>query len=233
MATRRNKKQKDADEKLVDLVEVRDQAQGFLDKYQNYVFGALTAVVLIIGGFFAYNNFILKPKQLNAIDQMSQAQLQFARDSFSMALTNPGGGYKGFLDIAKDFRGTRAGNLANYYAGICYLHLGEYAAALDYLNDYKPHGEITPIMKYGAMGDAFSELNDLGKAMKYYKMAIAKDDNEFLVAYYLKKIAMLNEHQGNFAEAAKTYERIKTEFPNTPAGRDIDKYIMRASMKNK
>lgn len=227
MARRRNVKKKQADETLVDIIEVRDQAQSFVDQYQNYLFGGLTFLVLLVGGYLAYQNFYQKPRQMEATEQMFQAQVQFERDSFALALTNPGGGYSGFLDIIDNYKGTKAANLANYYAGISYLHLGQYAAALDYLNDFKPTGEITPIMKWGAFGDCFSELNDLDKAMKYYEKAASTGDNSILTPYYLKKIGMLHEHNGNLAEARKMYEEIKEKYPDSPDGQDIEKYITR------
>ena len=232
MARRRNKKQSKGDETLVDLVEVKDQAQGFLDQYQTYIFIGLVAVVLAIGGVFAYNNFYIQPKQVEAVDQMAQAQLQFSRDSFALALTNPGGGYAGFLDIADTYKGTKAGNLANYYAGICYLHLGEYAGALDYLNDFKPAGDVLPIMKFGAMADAFAELQDLEKAMKYYEKAVAQGGNDFLVSYYLKKVGLLHENNGETDQALKAYSKIKSDFPDSPISNDIDKYISRVEIAN-
>ncbi len=227
MARRRNRKKKQTDETLVDLIEVRDSAQGFIDRNQKWIFGALTLVVVAIGGLFAYNNFNKKPRQAEAVQQMAQAQYHFERDSFAQALTNPGGGHPGFVKIAEDYSGTAAGNLALYYTGISYLNLGEYAAALDYLNDYNPSGDITPIMKYGAMGDAFSELNEFDKAMKYYKIAIKKGENDFLIPYYLKKIGLLHERNGNPEDARAVYQRIKDEYPESTEGREIDKYIVR------
>lgn len=228
---RRKKDQKKAEETLVDIVEVRDQAQSFVDRNQNLVLGGLLVVVLIVGGIFAYSNFIKKPRQQEAMQQMYQAQIQFERDSFALALTNPGGGYPGFLDVADNYSGTEAGNLANYYAGISYLNLGQYEAAIDYLGDYSPDGSITPIMKYGAMGDAYAELNDFDEALDYYERAVKAGDNEVLTPYYLKKLGMLHEQNSQFADAREAYERIKKEYPQSQAGQDIDKYIIRVTAK--
>ena len=228
---RRKRNQKKADETLVDIVEVRDQVQSFLDQNQNLVFGGLLAVVLIIGGFFAYNNFYFAPRQQEAVEQMMQAQVQFERDSFANALTNPGGGYSGFLDIIDNYGGTQAGNLDKSYAVVCYLNLGQYEAAIDYLKDYSPDGTITPIMRFGAIGDAYSELNDLESAMDYYKKAANAGDNEVLTPYYLKKIGLLHEKNGNFAEAKASFEKIKSEYPNSPDSQDIDKNMTRVASK--
>ncbi len=213
------------EETLVNVIEVRDQAQGFLEKNQTIIIGALAAVLLLIGGVFAYNNFYKAPRQQEAIEQMFQAEFQFQRDSFAQSLTNPGGGYKGFLDIIDEYGGTATGNLANYYAGICYLNLGQYDAAISYLEDYTPAGAVTPSMKYGALGDAYSEKSDFDKAMSLYKKAAKAEDNDLITPYYLKKVGMLHEHQGNSSEALKAYNEIKAKYPNTTIARDIEKYI--------
>lgn len=228
---RRIKNQQKGDETLVNIVEARDAAQDFFDHNQKWVYLIVGAVVVIFGGWWAYKNMYLKPRQDEAIEQMFQAQLQFERDSFTLALTNPGGGYSGFLDIIDNYKGTPAANLSNYYAGISYLNLGQYDAALDYLKSYKPGGEIGPALKFGAMGDAYSEINDFDSALKNYKNAVSAAENEALTPYYMKKLGLLYEKQGQHSDAKAIYERIKSEYPNSPIAVDIEKYIIRAGSR--
>lgn len=224
---RRKKTNKKAEETLVDIIEVRDQAQNFFERNQNLVLGVLAGLVILVGGYFAYNNFFKAPRAEEAIDQMTQAQYQFERDSFALALTNPGGGAMGFLDIIDSYGNTPSGNVAKYYAGICYLNIGEYDAAISFLKEYSPDGNITPIMRNGALGDAYSELSEYDDAISYYKKAVNAGDNEMLTAYYLHKLGLLHERNGRFAEAKEAYQRIKEEFPTSNQGREIDKYIAR------
>lgn len=225
MTTRKSKK---ADETLVDIVEVKAKAEDFFERNQVAVLGTLGAIVLLIGGLFVYQNVYKKPRNEKAMAQMYQAQFQFERDSFALALDNPGGGYDGFLDVIDNYSGTKAANLANYYAGVCYLHLGRYEAAIEFLNDFKPAGEVTPIMKHGTLGDAYSELENWDKALHHYEQASKVEQNDYLTPYYLKKLGLLYERQGDQKKAYAAYERIKKEYPNTSASQDIDKYLARA-----
>lgn len=225
---KRNKKA--SDETLVDLGQKTEQAQDFYEKNQSLILGGLFAFVLVVGGMFAYRNFYQTPRLNAAIEEMAQAQRMFEKDSFALALDNPGNGSLGFLDIASQYSGTTTGNLANYYAGVSYLRLGQFDAALSYLEDYSPDGDVLPISYYGVLGDVWSEKNDMDKAISFYKKAIGQGTNEFLEAYYTKKLGMLYEHQGKVAEAKSTYENLKSKYPNTPEGRDIDKYISRVSV---
>ncbi len=225
---RRKKTRRAEEETLVDIVEVKEQATDFFEQNQKLIMGVLTAIGLIVAGWFAYRQFYQIPRQREAAEQMFQAELQFERDSFELALLNPGGGYSGFLDIIDNYKGTKAANLANYYAGISYLHLGKFEAAVSYLTDFKPAGDVTPIMKYGALGDAYSELGQNDQAIANYRKAARAGDNNFLTPYYLKKLGLLYEVEGNYSAAIDAFEEIKSEYAKSIDGVNIDKFIERA-----
>ena len=69
-------------------------------------------------------------------------------------------------------------------------------------------------MKFGAMGDAHSELNEMDEAMSHYRKAANAAQNDYLAAYYLRKLAELQEYQGNAEGALETYQKIKSDYPN-------------------
>ena len=227
MATR--KKNRQDDDTLVDLIEVKESTQDFLDRNQKMISGVLGGLALLVAGYFAYSTFIKKPKEATAAEQMYQAQFQFERDSFTLALTNPGNGYPGFLDIIDQYGSTKAGNLANFYAGVSYLHLGKFEAAIAHMEDFSASGKFAGALKYGVIGDAYAELNDMDKAMQYYKRASETGENDDLKAYYLKRVAQLFQYQGKNEEAKAAFEKLKAQYSETPVVQDIEKYILRVS----
>ncbi len=227
----RRRKQKQSEDTLVDLVDVKDNASDFLETNQMNIIGALAALVLVVGGYIFYTQFVQAPKENDAAAQMVQAQAMFEKDSFALALTNPGGGFMGFLDIIEEFGGTAVANTAEYYAGISYLNLGQYDYALEYLGTFDPEGTVLAYTKHGAMGDAYSEKNDFANALSSYKKAANAGDNEVLAAYYLKKVGLLHEKQGQNSEAKSAFEKIKNNYPSSQEGTDIDKYIARVGAK--
>ena len=81
------------------------------------------------------------------------------------------------------------------------------------------------------MGDAYAEKNDFSNALSSYKKAANAGDNEVLAAYYLKKVGLLHEKQGQHAEAKSAFEKIKNSYPASQEGTDIDKYIARVGAK--
>ncbi len=222
MAKRKKHKNQDL---LVDIVDVKEHADELISGNQNLIFGVLVALAVLVGGIFAYNKFVKIPKQAEAVELISQAQMQFEQDSFALALTNPGGGNPGFIEIVENYGNTPAGNVANYYAGVSYLHLGQFDAAIDYLKAFKPGGDVMPIVKYGAIGDAYAEKGDFETAISYYKKAATSDTNDLLTPYYLFKLGLLYQHQGNNEEALNYFKMIKEQYPTSKEAGTIDKYI--------
>jgi tetratricopeptide (TPR) repeat protein len=225
----KRKERNPAEEAVVEVQEVQGRPTFNFENYQHYLIYALAAVALILAGWWMYSNFIVKPRNEEAMSAMWQAQLQFERDSFQLALENPGGGFDGFLGIIDNYGGTQAGNLSRYYAAVCYLQTGQLDQAIEYMEQFKPSDDLLPIMKYGILGDCYSEKKDFDRAISLYKKAVDAGNNELLQAMFLKKLGLLYDYQGNKAEAKKAFERYKNDFPNqnSTEWRDIDKYISR------
>lgn len=223
---KKNKKKQQEDEILLDLSEVSGQAEDYYEKNQKPIMIGAILFVLIVGGYLAYQNLYLKPKQDEAVAQMAEAEYQFARDSFNLALANPGGDYPGFADIVNDYSGTDAANAALYYAGISTLNSGQFDAAISYLEDFSAKGELLPIIKQGALGDAWSEKGELDKGLNLYNKAVSAGDNELLTPYYLKKVALLSQKMGKSDAAKQAWERIKSDYPTSNEAREASKYII-------
>lgn len=214
----------DGDETLVDIVEVKEQAQDFFERNQNTVIGFLAIAVLLAGAFLAFKYGYQAPRESASMEAIHKAEYQFKQDSFALALSNPGEGYEGFLEIIDSYSGTPVANLANYYAGISYLNLGNYDVAIEYLNDYNANDDITPITKSGSLGDANAELGNMDAAKSNYEKAV-NSDNVFLTPYYLNKLAILSMNQNDNATALSSFERIKNNYPLSAEARDAIKYI--------
>ena len=225
MARRRKKLKQEESELLVDLVEVQEQTQDFLATNQKWILGGLLLAVLLIGGFFAYKFLYQQPRETEAMEQMYKAEQQFQRDSFSLALNNPGDGYPGFESLASSYKGTKVGNLSKYYAGICALRTGDYQKAVDYLSSFRAKGNITPAMANGALGDAQSELGNFDKAIGSYEKAAKAVSNDFSTPYYLWKAGMLANKQGNTNKAQDYFQQIKSDYPASIQAQEIDRYL--------
>lgn len=212
------------EELLVNKAAQEVDNRSFMEKYQMSIIGLALGLVFLIGAYLAYNTFYKQPREEKAMTQMYRAEYQFQRDSFALALEGPGAQYPGFLDIMDSYSGTKAANLAKYYSGISYLNLNRYEEAISYLKSFKESGNVTSITKYGALGDAYSEMNDMDKAISNYKKAVS-NSNESITPYYLYKLGLLANRQGDKAAAKSAFERIKSEFPQSEEATDAAKYI--------
>jgi len=201
------------------------KTENFFEKNQKTIVGVIVAIVILVVGYLAYTHLYKNPREVEAINAIYMAEMQFEKDSFENALLSPGAGNMGLLDIIDEYSGTATANLAKYYAGISYLKLGKYEAAISYLKEFKAAGKLTPITKNGAIGDAYSELEEYDKAIEYYKKASTAGNNNYLTPYYLKKLGMLLEKEGEYKDAMAAYKRIKNDFPESPDGFNIEKYI--------
>lgn len=119
-------------------------------------------------------------------------------------------------------------NLSYYYAGVSYLHLGEYENAIEYLGKFDLDDEVLSVIAEGATGDAYMELGETDKAISAYIAAADDKNNKFTSPVYLMKAAQALEGKGETEKAVKLYERLEKEFPTSNEGRAAEKYKARA-----
>lgn len=221
-----NKKDQ-SEEVIVDVQEVYSKTETFINENKNTLSTIVAVIAVIIGGYFAYNSFYLAPLQDEAQEQMFMAEKYFAKDSMNLAIHGDAQNL-GFLEVADQYSGTKAGNLANYYLGIAFLRTGEFEAAIDALEDFEGDETIIESIKYGAMGDAYMELGDLNRAITNYEKAANAVPNDFSTPMYLLKAGQTYELLGNYDEAVDAYQKIKLNYSTSPEAADIEKYIARA-----
>lgn len=201
-------------------------SEAFIEKYQKQILYGVGVVAVIVIGFLAINNFYVKPRAIEAANEMYKSQMYFSTDSFRLALEGDGFESIGFEAISSDFSFTPSGNLAKAYAGICYYHMGEYEKAIDFLSGFDADDDYISIMAVGLMGDCYAELGDSDKAVKFF-MKAAESENDVLSPLYLKKAGIVYESEGKADKALENYLSIKNDYPMSIENQDIDKYIAR------
>jgi tetratricopeptide (TPR) repeat protein len=223
------KNSQDTNPKSVSNVEeTLSRTEQFLEQNYKQLIYVLAGVIVLVGIFWLAKIYLNKRND-DAQAQMYQAQKYLESDSLKLAL-NGDGNYLGFLDIAKEYKMTPAGNLSLYCAGICYLHLGQYQDAIDYLSKYSKKDKMIGSLAIGATGDAYVELGDTQKGVAKYLEAANYAKNSFNTPIYLMKAGEIYELNKNYDDALKMYQRIKDEYPESTEGLTIDKYIARVKL---
>lgn len=211
------------------------QAKDFWTRNSKVILGVGSALVLIVGGFFVYKNFFQKPKELRAKDEMFKAEEYYRLDSAKLAL-NGDGQYAGFLKISSQYGGTEAGNMAHFYAGVCYIKLKDNANAIKELKKFDGEGAKQIQQRaYKLLGDAYGDSGNGKEALSYYKKAAEAFPSSpqstaealFAGAYIAQKV--LNDQQ----EAIALYKEIKEKYPQvSPFSNDASKYLAQLGVYN-
>ena len=222
------KKVNKTDQQLANVEQAFSKTEQFIETNQKKITYVVGAVVAVIALYFGYQNMYLAPLEEDAQTEMFMAELYFQKDSFSLAL-NGDEQYEGFLSIADDYGLTKAGNLANYYAGLCYLNLGEFENAIDYFSDFSSDDIILSSLALGCIGDCYAELDDIDTALDFYKNASKNSDNDFTTPRYLMKQARILESQEDYDAANDLYVRIKDNYTESIEAQNIEKYISRSN----
>ncbi len=226
---------KKVQKKEVDVVE---KARGFWDDYSKPISYVGSAIIVIVAAWLIYKYMFKVPEQEKAdkvvfVTQKYFSEFTKATDSAQIMLAtkvlNGDGVNPGALRIINQYSGTPAANLCEYYAGACYLHLGQFEKSIKYLKDFDANG-ATQIKSraLGMMGDASAELNKNDDALDYYKKAAnvnTKDD--FTSSEFLFRAALFAQQAGKTKDAIELFKKIKTDYPLTEKAADVDRYLAR------
>lgn len=214
---------------LLNAEEAISTSEAFLIKNKNLLLGAVIALVVIVGGYMGYSHFISSPKEVKASEAIFKGEQYFGADNFEAALNGDSLGYAGFIKLADEFSGTKAGNLAKAYAGICYAQLGKYEEATKYLNDFNADDQLVAPAILATMGNCYAQMGQLDKAASTLLKAANKANSTSLSPIYLIQAGQILEKQGKNAEAIEAYKTVKNKYANSYQAMDIDKYIERAT----
>jgi len=224
------------------LDETASKSERWIEKNQKPIFTVLIIIAIAILGYLGYNKYIQQPKEIEASNEMAYPKQYFdkalttnpanmvtsERDSLLNLGLNGADGKYGFLDIASDYSGTDAGNLANYYAGLSYYKIKNYKNAIKYLSNFSSDDLLLSPEAKGVIGDAFSELNQPKDAFDYYLKAAKISTNSFTTPFYLFKAANTALSLNKNKKATKLFKKIKDNYSNSKEAKNIDFYINKA-----
>lgn len=242
-----NQETQTEDSTTAEVFESLDQSasktEEFVSKYQKQIFGAIIIVVVVVLGSLAYQKFIVEPNDIEAANELNQAQVYFknaieasgkdAKDSLYTLAIDGGNGKFGFPDIADQYSGTKSGNLANYYAGMAYFRLADYQKAIEYLDNFSSEDELLMPMAQGTIADAFQQIGQTDKALEYYEKAANLRSNSFTAPKYLLKAAITAIELKKADVALKYLNKLKDNYPDSEEAKNSDVYLGQANAMQK
>ncbi|MEO6705479.1 MAG: tetratricopeptide repeat protein [Ginsengibacter sp.] len=217
-------------------VDALERARGFWEDYSKQITYIGSAVILLFAAWMVYKYMFKVPNQEKSdkivfVTQKYFSEFTNASDSAKTMLAakvlNGDGTHPGALKIINQYSGTPAANLCEYYAGACYLHIGQYDKSIKYLKDFDANGATQIESRaLGMMGDASAELNKNSDAFDYYqKAASVNEKDEFTSSEFLFRAALFAQSIGKNKEAVDLFTKIKTNYPLSGKAADVDRYL--------
>ena len=213
------------------LEQALSKSEQFFENNKKTIFGCLIAIIVIIAGGMLYNAKVAQPRQLKAAEAIFPGENYFVNGDYSTALNGDAYGFEGFETLAKQYKSTKAGKLANLYAGLCYAQLDSMEIAQKYLAKFNGKDQMVSPSALGALANCYATAGQYNKAISTFEKAAKKADNNLLSPYFYFQAGLIYESIDKPAQALKTYKMIKTKYPDSIEGQDIDKYIARLTNK--
>lgn len=214
-------------EKDLDIGQVYTSTELFYEKNKKGITIAITAVLVLLAGFFGYKKFVAEPKAKEAAGLMWKAQYYFEVDSLDKAIQGDGN-HMGFEYVAQEFGSTPSGQLAKFYLGVCYHQKGEYETALNYYREASPEDDVLSVMAVGNQGDVLVELGRTDEALERFNKAADMVKSDYTTPMFLMKAGILYQQKQDWKNAAKTFGRVVKDFPASPDNNLAKKYAARA-----
>lgn len=224
----KNTNESKAEKNFENIGEALTTSEQFLEKNQKSIIIGLAIVVVLVGGFLAYQYLHKGPQNEKAQAAIFMGERYFQNGEDSLALFGNGNNYIGFESIIEKYKGTRTADLAHAYAGISYNRMGNNEKALEHLKKFKG-GDllITPAVT-GAIGDVYMNMGQPDEAINLFLKAAKSADNEMLSPIYYKKAGEAYLNKGDYDKAIEIFTQIKETYLNAPESREADKFIQQA-----
>ncbi|BBA17033.1 tetratricopeptide repeat protein [Blattabacterium cuenoti] len=190
------------------------------------IFFSITLIIISYISYFFFKKLFLYPSEEKSMKELSYAQQYLSQGEIDKALNKKNIKVNlGFSGIASKYPFTKAGNISKFYAGICYYKLGDYKKSIKIMNSFSAKDEFLSSIKYGIIGDAFSQMKKKKEALKNYVIAANVTENEITTPLYYYKAALLNFYMKKYSNSKFFLKKIEKKYPSFLYKKNVEKYI--------
>lgn len=197
------------------LIEYSSRIMHFYENNKATVIGGGIGLILAIGLTIGY--IIHSGNQAEeAVNLLGIAEQELLQGNYQEALNGNEEEFTlGFVQIADNYSGTKAGNLAHYYAAISEYELGNYEQAIEYMQEYDVPEGILGVAPISMHANILVELERYEEAAEQFERAANWDENSSTTPYNLFKAAEAHSAAGNNEQALAHIETIINDYPNS------------------
>jgi tetratricopeptide (TPR) repeat protein len=206
------------------------QVTTFYEKHKKNISIGITAlVVLVIASLVYINNRTANNEQ--ALADLGKVYTYYDNGQYQLAIDGvPERNIPGLKTIVDNYGGTPSGNLAKFYVANSYYHLGKHDDALKQFVDFSPAGQLLSVSKLSGIAGCYEAKGMYADAADYFEEAATKYANDISAPENMNNAARDYALAGKKDKAIELYKRLKTRFPTSSFGREVDRYIAQLSV---
>lgn len=205
------------------------RAWQFVDENKQLVYGAAAGVVVIVLALIGYvlyqNNQAAEGEEM-----LARAIPLYEQGNYSQALDGTADRL-GLLEVADEYDGTPAGNLAHFYAADALFNTGDYERALEHFQAFDKEEDFLGASAIAGEAAVYEAMEDYEEAADLYRDAAYHFENDLTTPEYLFNSGRAYELAGMPDEAIEQYEAVQSDYPDSQQASNIEIYIARASAK--
>ena len=207
-----------------DLDQTALNTERFIEKNSKLLLSICGGILVVVLGYFAYQQFVVAPKNEEATKAYLAAQKKLSEGNEAEALGGKSAANPGYLGTFNEFGGTAAGKLSAYNAGLLKFKEGKYQEAYDLLDAMKSDNDILMALKYGAMADCQANLNKAQESLDLLTKAAGASNDAYTQYYFTRKAGIMALALKKNAEAKKFFASIEEKYQEQDNGMS-DSYI--------
>lgn len=196
----------------------------FIEKHAKTLLSIFGALVVLVLGYFAYQQFYIGPKNAEATLSYLAAQKNLSDGKEELALGGKTAANPGYLGTYNEYSGTEVGKLSAYNAGLLKFRAGKFQEAYDLLDKFSSDNKTLMALKYGAMADCQANLNKNDDALSLLDKASSVSDDPYTSYYFTRKAGLVSLALKKNAEAKKYFSSIEEKYQDYDNGMS-DSYI--------
>lgn len=200
----------------------------YFEENRGVVFGILGGLVLLVIIGFGYG-FFKDNRESQAQQELARAVRLYEANDYRGALDGTDD-VTGLLEVAESYRGTKAGNLARFYAADAYFQLGENEQALTFFQQFDHSEDALGAGAYAGEAAIYENMGNHAEAADRYQKAALIFENDFTSPRYLESAGRNYEEAGDFSKAQNAYGLIKERFPDSEQAQNVEMFMARVQV---
>lgn len=205
------------------IVTLYAKAWMFYEENRNLVYGALAGLVALALGIVGYAYYQAQ-QQEQAQQLLAQVVNTYEQGSYQQALDGTAETL-GLLEIADEYGGTQAGNLATFYAADALYRLGEFDRALTYFQQFDKTNDLIGASALAAEAAIYESREEFATAAEHYQDAANQFESDLTTPRYLMDAGRAYAEAGDYEQALEIYQTIKQEYSESEQAQNIDRFI--------